>query len=171
MIPKNQKADGSDVSNITTTPKRSKRTVSASPNPSGGGTSRSSKAKLRSSRADDEDMNYFSELSNQEELGEANQDGSMSTMLIKSIDMIATGQEENRVGFNNIGERLRGIEESSKSIGECVSATGRMEALLATMVEFWGKMCTGRLKGQLEGSNDGELVVEQPDNELSTEPQ
>ena len=114
MIPKNQKADGSDVSNITTTPKRSKRTVSASPNPSGGGTSRSSRAKLRMSRADDEDMNYFSELSNKEELGEANPDGGMSTMLIKSIDMIATGQEENRVGFYNIGERLRGIEESSK---------------------------------------------------------
>jgi hypothetical protein len=60
---------------------------------------------------------------------------------------------------------LRGFGESSKLIFECVSATGRMEKLLATMVEFWGKMCTGRLKGQLERFNDGELVVEQPDNE------
>ena len=114
VIPKNQKADGSDVSNITTTPRRGKKTVSASPNPSGGGTSRSSRAKPRISRADDEDMIYFSELSNQEEPGEVDANGNVSTMLVKSIEMIATGQEENRVGFNNVGVRLRGLEESSK---------------------------------------------------------
>ena len=114
VIPKNPKADGSDVSNITTTPRRGKKTVSASPNPSGGGTSRSSRAKPRISRADDEDMIYFSELSNQEEPGEVDANGNVSTMLVKSIEMIATGQEENRVGFNDVGVRLRGLEESSK---------------------------------------------------------
>ena len=114
VVPKTPKADGSVLSNITTTPKRGKRTVSASPNPSGGGTSRSSRAKPRASGADDEDMNYFSELSNQGEPDAVDANGSVCTMMIKSIDMIASGQEENRMGFNDIGVRLRGLEESSK---------------------------------------------------------
>ena len=141
VVPKTPRADGSAVSNITTTPKRGKRTVSASPNPSGGGTSRSSRARPWVSRAVEEDMHYLSEISNQGEPGGVDTDGSMSIMLIKSIDMIASGQEENRIGFNEIGERLKGIEESSKSMGACVGATNRMEALLSTMVELMDKMC------------------------------
>ena len=44
-------------------------------------------------------------------------------------------------------------------------STGKMETLLTTMVELLGKMCTAKLRGQPEEPNDGELVVEQPDNE------
>ena len=45
-------------------------------------------------------------------------------------------------------------------MGECVSATGRMEALLNTMVELLGKMCVARLKGKPDGANEEELVIE-----------
>ena len=105
VVPKNQRDEGTAVSNIGTPSRRSNRLATTSPKPSGSG-----KTKMAYSQGNADVESNRSMVADRDSQDEPRTDNNVKTMLTKTLEMIGDGKEENRVNFGSIGERLRILE-------------------------------------------------------------
>jgi len=105
VVPKNQRDDGTTVSNIGTPSRKSNRLATASPKPSGSG-----KTRVAHSQGNADVESNRSMVSDRDSQDEPRTDDNVKTMLTKTLEMVGDGKEENRVNFDNVRERLRILE-------------------------------------------------------------
>ncbi len=98
VIPKNQRDDGTTVSNVGTPARRSSRLTTTSPKPSGSG-----KTKVAYPQGNADAESNRSMASDRDSREDPRTDDNVKTMLTKTLEMLGDGREENRVNFGNIG--------------------------------------------------------------------